>query len=106
MALKNSPGIILRCWPVCLPQLLCLLTCHNFHLFLFHFAFKVLSAAVKRNKTDKSRHLHSGVEWESAKGSQMQVMKLLFGHEDCRCVDICCRIINEIGKIKLYFKRN
>lgn len=75
-----------------------LLTCCSFHLFLFHFAVKVPSAAVKRNTTDKSRPLCSDAEWESAKRSQIQAMKLLFGQGDDRCVDICCRIINEIGK--------
>lgn len=72
----------------------------------FCFVFKVFSAAVKRNKTDKSHHFLFGVEWESAKRSEMQAVKLLFGHRQYRCVDIYCRIINEIGKMKLYFKRN
>jgi len=65
---------------------------------LFHFAFKVPSAAVKRDTADKSHPLCSDAEWESARRSQTQAMKVLFGQGDDRCGDICGRIINEIGK--------
>lgn len=55
-------------------------------------------AAVKRNITGKSCPLHSVAEWKSAKRSEIQAVKLLFGQCNDRCVDISCKIINETGK--------
>lgn len=96
--IKTCPGFPSQLLPSMPFPLTPLLTCHSFHLFCFYLAFKFPSAAVKRNKTDKSHPLHSDAEWKCAKRLQIQAMKLLYREGDDRCVDICCRIINEMGK--------
>lgn len=83
-----SPGFCSQLLPIVPFPLTQLLRCYCFHLFPFHFAFRVPSAAIKRNKTDKSQPLHSDAEWESTKRSQIQAVKLLFGQAEDRCVGI------------------